>query len=113
MLARCCCLLLGVVIVSTAGCAMCSSCDDYCYTGWGGRWERLDQCFGRVGSAFTPEVGTYADEYGYEASEGIPVEFVPAGEPTPADDPAPAPPDDNDPIPAETSVLQNRDTFAR
>ena len=94
---------------------MCSSCDDYCYTGSGGRWERVDQCYGRVGSAFTPEVGTYIDELGMKVSEGMPIEPLPPGEPTPADDPAPAPPDEKEkePVAGETSVLQNRGVIAR
>jgi hypothetical protein len=113
MHARYCCLLLGSLLVGAAGCAMCSSCDDYSYTASGGIWERLDPCYGRVGSAFTPEVGTYTDELGYEASHETPAELLPAGEPTPADDPAPEPPDDKEANRTETSVLQNRATIAR
>ena len=92
---------------------MCSSCDDYCYSSSGGRWERLDPCFGRVGSAFTPEVGVFESELGGEElgmEESI--ESLPSGEPTPADDPAPEPPR-NEPPRRETSVLQNRGIISR
>jgi hypothetical protein len=47
---------LGFLAVST-GCAMCITGDDETYAAYGGAWERLDPFYGRVGSAFTPEVG--------------------------------------------------------
>ena len=50
--------MLLVLCGTLSGCAMCGSCDDYTYPTSGGAWERLDPSFGRVGSAFTPEVGT-------------------------------------------------------
>ena len=40
------------------GCAMCQGPDVDTYSAVGGRWQRTDACYGRVGSAFTPEVGT-------------------------------------------------------
>jgi hypothetical protein len=92
---------------------MCSSCEDYTYEGTSGCWERLDPVFGRVGSAFTPEVGNYVCDTCVEPELGPLDESNSAGEPTPADDPAPEPPAEKEPMAAETSVLQNRNTMAR
>jgi len=47
-------LLLAGCLVPVAGCAMCSSCDDYNYAAYGGIWQRTDMQHGRVGSAFSP-----------------------------------------------------------
>ena len=46
-------LLIGLLPL-WAGCAMCSSCDDYSYGAFGGRWQRDDYVHGRVGSVFEP-----------------------------------------------------------
>ena len=46
-------LLLTGIVPLLAGCAMCSSCEDYNYAAFGGAWQRTDMRFGRVGSAFT------------------------------------------------------------
>jgi hypothetical protein len=100
------CLGIGLLAFSS-GCAICSSCDDETYGAYGGRWERLDPHYGRVGSAFTPEVGTRVDGDAILESErsgeyfpghSIPAEPTPAEpqpvQPAPADDlQAPAPPD--------------------
>ncbi len=58
-------LLMGLT-GAAAGCAMCSSCDDYNYSAQGGRWQRADPVFGRVGSAFTDAGFRVSDE---EAAE--------------------------------------------
>ena len=128
MLATVCRIGCVIVLVGASGCAMCSSCDDYSYAGSGGRWERLDPTFGRVGSAFTPEVGALTE--GYEGDYEDAPELLSPGEPTPADEPAPAddaapadepaPADDAAPkLPAEdslfpeASVLRPRGKFSR
>jgi hypothetical protein len=46
-------LVLAGVVPLFAGCTMCSSCDDYNYSAFGGAWQRTDMQHGRVGSAFT------------------------------------------------------------
>ena len=46
-------LLVGLLPLGT-GCALCSSCDDYSYGAYGGRWQRDDYVRGRVGSVFEP-----------------------------------------------------------
>ncbi|HJN09498.1 MAG: hypothetical protein QGH33_06585 [Pirellulaceae bacterium] len=54
--------LLAISLISTnAGCTLCSDCDDYSYGAFGGRWERSDLNYGRVGSAFSPEGSTISD----------------------------------------------------
>lgn len=74
------CVSLIAVAACSSGCAMCSSEGDYDYPLYGGSWERMDRCRGRVGSAF------------YEA--GAPVkpaepEVIETPEPTPTDEPTP------------------------
>jgi hypothetical protein len=92
-----------------SGCAMCLNCDDCSYPADGGRWQRLDPCFGRVASAFTPEVGTRVDAGVMEPY----LEPVVPGEPTPAEDAIPAdPPPAGGDVP-ETSVLHSRDVISR
>ena len=48
------CLLMLLWLSTSAGCAMCASCDDYNYGSYGGRWQRDDPTNGRVGSIFEP-----------------------------------------------------------
>ena len=61
MLAACQRMLgLGLLLLAS-GCAMCDNCDDYTHGSYGGRWERIEQCYGRVGSVFTPEVGHHIE----------------------------------------------------
>lgn len=48
------------------GCAMCQGPDDIGYSAAGGRWQRTEPCYGRVGSVFTPEVGQQVHEEGQE-----------------------------------------------
>ena len=45
---------LGLLALLSAslGCAMCCSPDDPNYGAYGGRWQRHDMSYGRVGSAF-------------------------------------------------------------
>ena len=104
--------LCSLFVLAMSGCAMCSNCDDYTYGGSGGLWERLDPTFGRVGSAFTPEVGMRIDATEVEGTES---ELIEPGEPTPAEDPdpAPAPLEESEMEAPETSVLQDREVFAR
>jgi hypothetical protein len=52
---------------------MCANPFDCDYAAYGGRIERLDRTHGRVGSAFTPEVGTDT-RYAPESTE---VEWLP------------------------------------
>lgn len=49
-------LLTLVAVISTpflSGCSTCCSTDDYNYPTYGGKWERTDRQYGRVGSIFT------------------------------------------------------------
>ncbi len=96
-------LLLGIAIVAMAGlnsgCAMCSAEGDYNYGFFGGSWQRMDPCRGRVGSAF------------YEA--GAPVkpaepEVIETPEPTPTDEPAPRIPLDEMTEPTQHSPTRSR-----
>jgi hypothetical protein len=115
-------LCLGLLALGS-GCAICGSCDDETYGAYGGRWTRLDPCFGRVGSAFTPEVGTkiWLDEL--VAPEPEPEEVAPGipqpldSSTPPADDAAPTPPmtlmPDAQSEGAATSVLLNPDELVR
>ena len=48
------CLVSLCLLPLCAGCAMCSSQDDYTYAAFGGRWQRDDPFIGRVGSVFAP-----------------------------------------------------------
>ena len=50
---------LLAVVSTSLGCAMCCSPDDPNYAAYGGRWQRHDMAYGRVGSAFA--------EAGYDA----------------------------------------------
>lgn len=114
--------IVGISIIALfSGCAMCANCDDYTYPTEGGRWQRLDPTYGRVGSLFTPEVWTKADEHG----EQLPSEQIETPQPSPGDDlqksesDAPESPPatgDEPPAPAaepEASVLQRRGTTNR
>jgi hypothetical protein len=78
------CFGLGL-LACVSGCAMCGNCDDFTYGGYGGRWERLDPCYGRVGSAFTPEVGALVPYDNAPGSNANQNEEVKAPEPQPAD----------------------------
>lgn len=109
MCVKFCLVSCAALLALAAGCAMCSSCDDYSYAASGGRWERLDPCFGRVGSAFTPEVGTEVDGAPSEPSS----ESIPPGEPTPANDPAPIPPVQEESAAEEASILHEPGVIAR
>jgi len=65
--------LSGLMLAASSGCAVCSSMFDYDYSAHGGRWDRGDRAYGRVGSAFQPaEVRQPAD--------GGP-ELIPSGKP--------------------------------
>lgn len=86
-----CRLVCAVAMICASGCAMCSNCDDYAYSSFVGRWERLDPCYGRVGSAFTPEVGQRIDDP-VDGESGSGSEEVATPEPTPAELPNDAPP---------------------
>lgn len=119
---------LGLLLV-TSGCAMCSSCDDRSYGAYGGAWERLDRCYGRVGSAFTPEVGAKvkgAPEAKPEEVKPIeqnpveqkpveqkPAEQTPRVDPSPFDELPPKPPVDAENKSTDASVLLGpiRSTF--
>jgi hypothetical protein len=107
-----CCRLVGLGLLAfSSGCAMCSSCDDYTYPAYGGRWERLDPCYGRVGSVFTPEVGQRVDgdEYYSPDMQAVPKqsESQKPTESTPAEgstiEGTPAEPMPNESMPNETA----------
>jgi hypothetical protein len=51
-------LTLALTALMASGCATCCNPFDYDYLYQGGAWVRNDPCYGRVGSAFTPEVGS-------------------------------------------------------
>ena len=59
-------LLLFVSLVAIiplfSGCAMCCGTHDYAYPAYGGKWERGDRFWGRVGSPLSG-AGTTADGY--------------------------------------------------
>jgi hypothetical protein len=69
-------LMLSGCLATFAGCAMCSSCDDYNYGAYGGSWQRVDMQYGRVGSAFT-DVGVNVTGDGEELEP----EPLPSGPP--------------------------------
>jgi hypothetical protein len=100
------CRLACVVLIAlSTGCAMCANCDDETYPADGGRWQRVDPFYGRVGSIFTPEVWTTVDGYYHESEP----ESIPRGEPTPAEDNPPQLPDGAppaEPLPPEASIHQ-------
>lgn len=41
------------LLIPALGCALCCAPDDYNYGAYGGRWQRGDMSYGRVGSVFT------------------------------------------------------------
>lgn len=49
----CASILLLASAVFSSGCAMCCGIDDHTYSTYGGKWERTDRTYGRVGSAFS------------------------------------------------------------
>jgi hypothetical protein len=53
---------LALLLLAAPGCALCSRCFDEAYPHYGGAVPRHDLYCGRVGSAFTPEVGGPAGE---------------------------------------------------
>ena len=55
-------LLFLALLVASGGCTLCTSCDDDTYAAYGGKWQRADRTYGRVGSAFT--------ETGFDTSGG-------------------------------------------
>ena len=73
--------LLAIVatLCLASGCSMCCHPYDGAYLYQGGSWQRNDPVYGRVGSAFTPEVGS-------PVAVSVPVEQA-----TPAPTPAPRP----------------------
>jgi hypothetical protein len=103
-------LTCAAALILTSGCAMCSNCDDDAYSAFVGRWERLDPCYGRVGSAFTPEVGQLVDDV-VEGDPGA-AEEITTPEPTPAEKQEETPPPAEErplgdaPAAPETSILQ-------
>ena len=47
------CFSLGLVLATTVGCAICCSPEDYTYSTFGGKYERVDPAYGRVGSIYS------------------------------------------------------------
>lgn len=70
--------LSGLLLAASSGCAVCSSMFDYDYSAHGGRWERGDRAYGRVGSAFA------AAETRRPTDDGT--ESIPLGKPSVDDD---------------------------
>lgn len=73
-------LALLSLVTASLGCAVCCGPDDPNYAAYGGRWQRHDLSYGRVGSAFA--------EAGYDAlapGDMLPEDDVPA-EPEAGDD---------------------------
>ena len=48
-------MLLAVCLPLVSGCAMCCGPFDYAYPTYGGKWERGDRFWGRVGSPLSGE----------------------------------------------------------
>lgn len=69
-------LSLIAVLSLLSGCAVCAHPFDCSYQYQGGVWQRNNPDYGRVGSAFTPEVGSKV--------ETVPATTIVQGEPTPA-----------------------------
>ncbi len=46
-------ILCTVLVVVGTGCTMCQSSLDDDYSAFGGRWQRTDRTYGRVGSKFS------------------------------------------------------------
>ena len=78
--------LLSLVVTAslTSGCATCCNPFDCHYLYQGGAWVRNDPTYGRVGSAFTPEVGSKVVPDQVVIQEGQP---TPAGRPAPVTEP--------------------------
>jgi hypothetical protein len=81
----------GLLLAASTGCAICSSPTDYDYGAYGGRWDRMDRCRGRVGSAFEP-AEIQITSFNPAESDGTP-ELVEPGDAQPVE-PAPQPPVD-------------------
>lgn len=98
---------VGLLAVSS-GCAMCQNCDDEAYAAYGGAWERNDRCYGRVGSAFTPEVGTRVVPDGMieSVTEEESSQAADPAEPRRMEDEAPQPPPDAPGKAAGNSILR-------
>lgn len=47
------CFSLMALLLNTAGCAICCAPDDYTYATYGGKYQRVDPAYGRVGSIFS------------------------------------------------------------
>jgi hypothetical protein len=81
--------LVGGLLVwmAASGCSICCTPFDPAYPTYGGKWERTDRYFGRVGSAFAP-AGAPVDEYDqaeelHEPTPAVPLhlEEMPSPEP--------------------------------
>lgn len=44
----------ALLLASAGGCALCPSPYDYDYNAFGGKYDRVERCRGRAGSAFEP-----------------------------------------------------------
>jgi hypothetical protein len=80
-------VLVAGTLAGTGGCSMCCSNYDYAYPTFGGRFERADPYYGRVGSTFSDP----------NADFGTP-EDIANGSPSPTTTPAPT--DEPTPLPA-------------
>ena len=79
-------LSLIATLSLSSGCATCCNPFDGAYLYQGGAWVRNDPEYGRVGSAFTPEVGSKVIPDQVVVQEGAP---TPAARPAPATQPLP------------------------
>lgn len=67
--------LLGLALLTgMSGCSICQSQFDDTYAAYGGRWQRTDRAYGRVGSLFT-DSGTRVTEAG-ELDESATIEDI-------------------------------------
>ena len=64
-------MLLAVCLPVVSGCAMCCGPFDYAYPTYGGKWERGDRFWGRVGSPLSG-AGTPIDGVGEIADPALP-----------------------------------------
>lgn len=65
-------LLLAVAAISQSGCAMCCGVDDYTYPTYGGKWQRTNAVYGRVGSTLSDAGDTVIGEDLDRSPETVP-----------------------------------------
>lgn len=73
--------MMAALLAVSSGCAMCASSDDCTYSAYGGRWQRVDRCCGRVGSVLdAADVEIVETEVlPQDQTEAVPLEGTPDG----------------------------------